>query len=93
MVLRGTGEFPNVADSVRRNINLTFSDFVGQGYASERSTEKSRSVHFDICIHHLLRTSSSLGWRLAGAYFATSELSIDHEGKTLAHRHPFASAY
>jgi len=71
MVLRGTGEFPNVADSVRRNINLTFSDFVGQGYASERSTEKSRSVHFDICIHHLFRTSSSLGWRLAGSYVVT----------------------
>ena len=71
MVLRGTGEFPNVADSLRRDIDTTLGDFVGQACASERSTEKSRSVHFDICIHHLLRTSSSLGWRLAGAYVVT----------------------
>ena len=71
MVLRGTGEFPNVADSLRRNINPTFSDFVGQAYASERSTEKSRPAHFSIRIHHLLRTSSSPGWRLAGSYFIT----------------------
>ena len=71
MVLRGTGEFPNVADSLRRDINPTFGDFVGQACVSERSTEKSRPVHFNIRIHHLLRTSSSLGWCLAGSCFVT----------------------
>ena len=36
MVLRGTGEFPNVADSLRRDIDTTLGDFVGQACASER---------------------------------------------------------
>ena len=93
LVRGGNSKLSDAATRVRGSVNRAFSTFVGQGYATERPQEKSRPVHFDICIHHLLRTPSSLGWRLAGAYFATSELSIDHEGKTLAHRHPFASAF